>query len=110
MPKRFADIEEMTEPWMSYFLTAFSDLDGERHDPLMPLPWSVVKQYAEEYGFYGLAYQEFKTILRHIDSHVIKLRSRVKPSGKLGDVRNKNEEEGEERRSQLSETGARGGT
>ena len=59
----------MTEPWMVFFLDTFFEMSTERPGGMgiMPIPASIVRQYAREYGFDGELEPEFKRLIRLMD-------------------------------------------
>lgn len=69
LPPRFAEIEEMTEPWMPFYIASFYELMTERPVgmALGHIPWSKIRLFADHHGLLGLSGQEFHDIIRAMD-------------------------------------------
>lgn len=64
-PPKFIEIDQITENWMSFFLTSFYHLSTERPVGMGvgPIPWSKIIQYGEYYGFHGSSLDAFYGII-----------------------------------------------
>lgn len=73
-PPKFIEIEEKTEPWMGFYLTAFYRLSTERSVGMAvgPIPWSKTVQYGQHYGFDGVALDVFCDMIEKMDGHYTK--------------------------------------
>jgi hypothetical protein len=58
---------------LSYFLTAFYDLDTERSvSDLAPIPWSAIKAYADAIGCDDFECEQLEYFVRYIDDTYLK--------------------------------------
>ena len=75
LPERFAEIEELTETWMEFFIDIFSELDTERSSGwgVVPIPVSKIREVAVLYDY--PEEDEFIFFIRGMDRHYMKVQN-----------------------------------
>ncbi len=68
LPPKIAEGLELEEPWMSFYLNAFTELSTCRRSPEMPIPWEAIDSYARRYNFTGLDYDQFLGLVRTMEA------------------------------------------
>ncbi len=95
LPDFVADEIEAHELWMDFYLDAFFELDTERRDGRLPIPWTAIDRYGTRYGVEGHDFDIFKSLMRSLDRAV---RDRNKDKGGDGDSGGVQQEDGTDSR------------
>lgn len=91
MPPKFAEIEEKTEPWSRWFITAYFDISKDRPQGFgaSSIPWTSINNYLIQHDFEGSVLHEARRILLNMDDHVVAKENKKDKNGNLGTVREK---------------------
>ena len=74
LPPKFAEIEAITEPWMSFYIESFSELSTDRpanFGSISPIPRRAIDEFAREYD---VPLADFRYIIREMDGLFMKLK------------------------------------